>query len=85
MVGRFQIQPVETISIPVDVQSQVGRKQVAMFCDAAPAAVDPLREGLFLAVPAQASLGQGSCFGIELIEAIPAGAFRAIPAYWSAP
>ena len=75
MVGRLQIQPVETISFLTDVKSQVRRKQVPIFFDAALAAVDPLRKRLFLAVPAQAGLGQGSRFGAVLVEAIPAGAF----------
>ena len=76
MVGRLQIQPVETISLPTDMQSQVGRKQVPIFFDAAPALVDPLGERLFLSVPTLTRLGQGrGGFGAVLIEAIPAGAF----------
>jgi hypothetical protein len=51
MVGCVQVQPVETIGLSVDVQSQVGREQVPVFFDAAPAAVDPLGKRLFLAVP----------------------------------
>jgi hypothetical protein len=75
IVGCFQVQPVETISLPTDVQSQVGREQVPIFFDAAPATVDPLGERLFPAVPAQAGLGQGRRFGVVLVETVPAGAF----------
>ncbi len=75
MVGCLQVQPVGTISLPVDVESQVGREQVPVFFDAAPAAVDPLRERLFLTVSAQAGLRQGSRVGAVLVEAIAAGAF----------
>jgi hypothetical protein len=46
-----------------------------VFFDATPAAVDPLGERLFFTVPAQAVLGQGRGFRVELVEAIPAGAF----------
>src|SRR5271166_4597372 len=75
MVGCLQIQPVETISPLVDVQSQVGRKQVPVFFDATLTKVDPLGERLFLTVPAQTGLRQSSRFGVELIESITAGAF----------
>src|SRR6202453_3366433 len=75
MVSCLQVQPVATISPRVYVQSQVGRKQVPIFCDAAPATVHPLGERLFLTVPAQAGLGQGGCCRVELEEAITAGAF----------
>jgi hypothetical protein len=75
MVGCLQVQPVETLRPRVDVQSQVGRKQVPVFGDAAPTTVHPLGERLFLAVPAQACLGQGSRSGGALVEVITAGAF----------
>ena len=75
MIGCLQIQPVETISCLTDVQSEVGREQVPIFFDSAPTPVDPLRERLFLAIPAQTRLGQGSRSGVVLVEAIPAGAF----------
>jgi hypothetical protein len=68
MVGCLQVQPVETIGLPTDVQSQVGRGQVPVFFDAAPAAVSPLGERLLMAVPAQAGLGQGSGVGVVLVE-----------------
>jgi hypothetical protein len=75
VVGRLQIQPVETISGPIDVQSQLGREQVTIIFDATPATVDPLGERLFLTLPAQAGLGQGCGFGAVLVEAIATGAF----------
>ncbi len=75
MVGCLQVQPIKTISLPTDVQPEVGRKQVPILCDATPTPVDPLRKRLFLAVPTQTGLRQGSRFGIELVEAITAGAF----------
>jgi hypothetical protein len=75
MVGCLQVQPVETLRPRVDVQSQVGRKQVPVFGDAAPATVHPLGERLFLTVPAQTCLGQGSRCRVELVEASTAGAF----------
>ncbi|MGH3563314.1 MAG: hypothetical protein ACRDTN_16395, partial [Mycobacterium sp.] len=59
MVGCLQAQPVGTIGLLVDVQSEIGREQVPMFFDATLAAVDPLRERLFLFRPAQAGLRQG--------------------------
>ena len=46
-----------------------------MFCDPALAAVDPLGERLFLAVPAQAGLRQGRGGGVVFVETFPAGAF----------
>src|ERR1700737_583850 len=73
-VGCLQVQPVETIQAGSDVQPEVSGEQVSMFFDAAPAAVDPLRERLFLAVPAQTGLGQGRGFRVELVETITAGA-----------
>jgi hypothetical protein len=73
MVSCLQVQPVETIGLPPDVQSQVGREPVPMFGDAALAAVDALGERLFLAVPAQAGLGQGRGIWVVLVEAIAAG------------
>jgi hypothetical protein len=73
--GFLQVQPIETIPVSSDVQSEVGGEQVAMFSYAALAAVDPLRERLFLAVPAQAGLGQGGGLGVVLVETFPAGAF----------
>ena len=63
MVGRLQIQPVETIRPSADVQPEAGGEQVPMLGDTAPAPVDPLGERLFPAVPAQAGLGQGSVGG----------------------
>jgi hypothetical protein len=51
MVGCVQVQPVETIGLSVDVQSQVGREQVSVFFDAAPAAVDRWESGFFLRFP----------------------------------
>ena len=63
MVGRLQIQPVETIRPSADVQPEAGGEQVPMLGDTAPAPVDPLGERLFPAVPAQAALGQGSAVG----------------------
>ena len=74
MVGCPQVQPVETISPPVDMQSQVGGEQVPMFEDAALTAVNPLGERLLLAVPAQAGLGQGRGVGVVLVAAITPGA-----------
>jgi hypothetical protein len=76
VVGCLQVQPVVTIGLPVDVQSEVGREQVPILRDAAPATVDPLRERLFLAAPAQTGLRQGSRIGVELVETFPAGAFN---------
>jgi hypothetical protein len=75
MVGCLQIQPVETIHVPPDVEPKVRREQVPIFFDAAPATVHPLRERLFLSVPAQAGLGQGRGLGVVLVAAITAGAF----------
>ncbi len=75
MVGCLQFQPVETISLLTDVQSQVGRKQVPVLFDATLTTVDPLGERLFLTVPAQTGLRQGGVFGAELIKAITTGAF----------
>ena len=75
MVGSVQVQPIETISRPIDMQSQVSREQVPMFFDTAPAAVDPLRERLFLTFPTQTGLRQGSRVRAVLVEAITAGAF----------
>src|SRR5258705_1461819 len=74
-VGCLQVQPIETIRVGSNVQSEVGGEQVSMLCDTAPTAVDPLRERLFLAVPAQAGLGQGRGHGVVLVETFPAGAF----------
>jgi hypothetical protein len=74
MIGCLQVQPIETIRVCSDVQSKVGREQISMLSDAAPAAVNPLGERLFLAVPAQAGLGQGGRCGGVLVEPIPAGA-----------
>jgi hypothetical protein len=74
MVGCLQVQPVETISLPTDVQSQVGREQVPIFVDTAPTAVTPLRERLLLAVPAQARLRQGRGVRVVLVQVISAGA-----------
>src|SRR6202453_5008756 len=75
MVSCLQVQPVATISPHMDVQSQVGRKQVPIFGDATPTTVHPLGERLFLTVPAQTCLGQGGCCRVELEEASTAGAF----------
>ena len=76
MVCCFQIQPVETISLLADMQSQVGRKQVPVFFfDAAPAAVDPLGERFFLPVPTQTGSRQGSRVWAVLVEVVTAGAF----------
>src|SRR5258705_13547920 len=75
-VGCLQVQPIETIRVGSNVQSEVGGEQVSMLCDTAPTAVDPLRERLFLAVPAQAGLGQGRGHGVVLVETFPAGAFN---------
>src|SRR5271166_743461 len=75
VVGCLQVQPVEAISRAIDMQSQVGREQVPMFFDTAPAAVDPLGEWLFLTFPTQAGLRQSSRMGAVLVEAITAGAF----------
>ncbi len=74
-VGCLQVQPIETIRACSDVQSEEGGEQVSMLCDTAPAAVDPLGERLFLAVPAQAGLGQGRGLGAVLVGTFPAGAF----------
>lgn len=75
IVGRLQIQHVETISPLVDMQPQEGRKQVPVFFDATLTTVDPLGERLFLTVPTQTALRQGSRSGVELVETITAGAF----------
>ena len=74
MVGCLQVQPIETIPACSDVQPKVGREQVPMICDTARTTVGPLGERLFLAVPAQAGLGQGGSGGAELVETVPAGA-----------
>jgi hypothetical protein len=50
-VGCLQVQPIDPINGRLDVQSQVGRKQVPIFSNTALAAVDPLRERLLLQVP----------------------------------
>jgi hypothetical protein len=63
-VDCLQVQPVETIRVPVDVQSEVGGEQISMLFHAALAMVDALGERLFLAVPAQAGLGQGGRGGV---------------------
>jgi hypothetical protein len=75
VVGCLQVQPIETILLPTDMQPEVGRKQVPICSDTAPAMVDSLRKRLFLTVPAQAGLGQGSRFRVVLVKAIAAGAF----------
>ena len=59
LTGCLQVQPIRPISLGSDVQSEVGRKQVPIFSDAAAAAVNPLRERLFLTLPAQTGLRQG--------------------------
>ncbi len=74
MVCCLQIQPVGTIHVYSDVESEIGREHVAMFGDTAPTAMDPLGERLFPAVPTQAGLRQGSGGGVVLVEVIPAGA-----------
>jgi hypothetical protein len=75
VISCLQVQSVETIRIPADVQSQTGGEQVSMFGDTALATVNPLRERLFLAVPAEAVLGQGGRVGGVFVQPIAAGAF----------
>ena len=74
-VGCLQVQPIETIRACSDVQSEVGGEQVSMLGDAALATVNSLVEQLFLAVPAQAGLGQGGCLRVVLVETFSAGAY----------
>jgi hypothetical protein len=72
-VGCVQVQPIETIRVGSNVESEIGGEQISMLCDTAPTAVDPVGERLFLAVPAQAGLGQGRGLGLVLVETFPAG------------
>ena len=74
LVGCLQIQPIRTILSRTHVQRQVSREYVPMFFHTAVAAVHPLLERLFLAVPAQTGLRQGSGARVELVETITAGA-----------
>ena len=73
-VSCLQVQPIRTVALGPDVQSEVGRKQVPMFLHTAVAAVHPLPEQFFLPVPAQTTLRQGRRVGVVLIEALSAGA-----------
>jgi hypothetical protein len=75
-VGCVQVQPIETIRVGSNVQSEIGGEQISMLCDTAPAAVDPVGERLFLAVPAQAGLGQGRGLGVVLVETLTTQTYR---------
>ncbi len=75
LTGCLQVQPIRPIDLGSDMQSEVGRKQVPILGDAALAAVNPLRERLFLPVPAQTGLRQGRRSWVVLVETLPAGAF----------
>jgi hypothetical protein len=75
IVGCLQVQPVVTVGVHADVQSEVGGEQVPALGDAAPATVDPLGARLFLTVPAQAGLGQGGGVGGGIRAGNRAGAF----------
>ena len=54
-VGCLQVQPIDPVDPGADMQSEVGRKQVPIVSNAAPAAVDPLRERFLLSRPTRAS------------------------------
>jgi len=75
LTGCLQVQPTKPIDLRSDVQSEVGRKQVSIFGDAALAAVNPLRKQLLLTLPAQTGLRQGRRSWVVLEERLPAGAF----------
>ena len=51
LVGWLQVQPIDPVGLGSDVQSEVGREQVSILCDATFAAVDPLGERLFSRFP----------------------------------
>jgi hypothetical protein len=75
LVGWLQVQPIDPVGLGADMQSEVGREQVSIFCGATPATVHPLRERLLLSVPAQTGLRQGGGSWVVLVELLAAGAF----------